>query len=412
MAHPSSAFLEIISAPTSRLHTVVTALSQVLTDAGIERDSAGFEARELLAFSLAGKRFELSEQLLSRLRLWEVMNEPWSQVLTQACELFAQAPSEGSGAEVQAEVQAGTGVFLSEGNSSEADGELSEAAYEQLVRVSFADVVSRRVNREPLQWILGYAPFRNLELQVGPGVFVPRPETELVVQAVLDEAARRLASDALTRAHMAQSAGSSKSTEPHSLTIVDLCAGSGAIGLSIAQELPEALVVGVELSDDAFAYLRRNEKRYALPNFCGIQADVLADNLGQLLNETFAKLASKKQLTPGVDIVISNPPYLPTVRPIEQPEASSDPDIALYGGSADGMKFPQALIRQVASILKPGGFVAMEHDLTQGQAMREAYKNAGFEQIMTAQDYSGADRWSQAYQPQARAAGRRSESNE
>ena len=408
MAHPSSAFLEIISAPTSRLHTVVTALSQVLTDAGIEQASAGFEARELLAFSLAGKRFELSEQLLSRLRLWEVMNEPWSQVLTQARELFAQAHSEGS----SAEAHAGTGVFLSEGNSSEADGELSEAAYEQLVRTSFADVVSRRVNREPLQWILGYAPFRNLELQVGPGVFVPRPETELVVQAVLDEAARRLASDASTRAHMAQSAESSKCTEPHSLTIVDLCAGSGAIGLSIAQELPEALVVGVELSDGAFAYLRRNEKRYALPNFCGIQADVLADNPGKLLNETFAKLASKEQLTPGVDIVISNPPYLPTARPIEQPEASSDPDMALYGGSADGMKFPQALIRQVASILKPGGFVAMEHDLTQGPAMREAYKNAGFEQIMTAQDYSGADRWSQAYQPQARAAGRRSESNE
>ena len=408
MAHPSSAFLEIISAPTSRLHTVVTALSQVLTDAGIEQDSAGFEARELLAFSLAGKRFELSEQLLSRLRLWEALNEPWSQVLTQARELFAQARREGS----SAEAHAGTGVFLSGGNSSEADGELSEAAYEQLVHASFADVVSRRVNREPLQWILGYAPFRNLELQVGPGVFVPRPETELVVQAVLDEAARRLASDASTRAHMAQSAESSKCTEPHSLTIVDLCAGSGAIGLSIAQELPEALVVGVELSDGAFAYLRRNEKRYALPNFCGIQADVLADNLGKLLNETSAKLASKEQLTPGVDIVISNPPYLPTVRPIEQPEASSDPDMALYGGSADGMKFPQALIRRVASILKPGGFVAMEHDLTQGQAMREAYKNAGFEQIMTAQDYSGADRWSQAYQPQARAAGRRSESNE
>lgn len=382
MAHPSSAF-EIISAPTSRLHTVVTALSQVLTDAGIEQASAGFEARELLAFSLAGKHFELSEQLLSRLRLWEVMNEPWGQVLAHARELFVQA-----------------------------QGELSVEAYEQLVRKSFADVVSRRVNREPLQWILGYAPFRNLELQVGPGVFVPRPETELVVQAVLDEAARRLASDASARAHMVQSAESSKSDEPYPPTIVDLCAGSGAIGLSIAQELPQALVVGVELSDGAFAYLRRNEKRYALPNFCGIQADVLADNLGKLLNETFAKLASKEQLTPGVDIVISNPPYLPTVRPIEQPEASSDPDMALYGGSADGMKFPQALIHHVASILKPGGFVAMEHDLTQGQAMREAYKNAGYEQIMTAQDYSGADRWSQAYQPQAREAGRRSESNE
>ena len=408
MAHPSSAFLEIISAPPSRLHTVVTALSQVLTDAGIEQASVGFEARELLAFSLAGKRFELSEQLLSRLRLWEVMNEPWGQVLTQARELFAQAHSEGS----SAEAHAGTGVFLSEANSSEADGELSEAAYEQLVRASFADVVSRRVNREPLQWILGYAPFRNLELQVGPGVFVPRPETELVVQAVLDEAARRLVGRASTQAHMAQLAESSKSDEPYPLTIVDLCAGSGAIGLSIAQESPQALVVGVELADSAFAYLRRNEKRYALPNFCGIQADVLADNLGKLLNETFAKMASKEQLTPGVDIVISNPPYLPTVRPIEQPEASSDPDMALYGGSADGMKFPQALIHHVASILKPGGFVAMEHDLTQGQAMREAYKNAGFEQIMTAQDYSGADRWSQAYQPQARAAGRRSESNE
>ena len=383
MAHPSSAFLEIISAPPSRLHTVVTALSQVLTDAGIEQASAGFEARELLAFSLAGKRFELSEQLLSRLRLWEVMNEPWGQVLAHARELFAHAHDESSA-----------------------------ETYEQLVRKSFADVVSRRVNREPLQWILGYAPFRNLELQVGPGVFVPRPETELVVQAVLDEAARRLVGRASTQAHMAQLAESSKSDEPYPLTIVDLCAGSGAIGLSIAQELPQALVVGVELSDGAFAYLRRNEKRYALPNFCGIQADVLADNLGKLLNETFAKLASKEQLTPGVDIVISNPPYLPDVRPIEQPEASSDPDMALYGGSADGMKFPQALIHHVASLLKPGGFVAMEHDLTQGQAMREAYKNAGFEQIMTAQDYSGADRWSQAYQPQARAAGRRSESNE
>lgn len=383
MAHPSSAFLEIISAPTSRLHTVVTALSQVLTGAGIEQASAGFEARELLAFSLAGKHYELSEQLLSRLRLWEAMNEPWGQVLAHARELFAHAHDE-----------------------------LSAETYEQLVRKSFADVVSRRANREPLQWILGYAPFRNLELQVGPGVFVPRPETELVVQAVLDEAARRLVGRASTQAHMAQLAESSKSDEPYPLTIVDLCAGSGAIGLSIAQELPQALVVGVELSDSAFAYLRRNEKRYALPNFCGIQADVLADNLGKLLNETFAKLASKEQLTPGVDIVISNPPYLPTVRPIEQPEASSDPDMALYGGSADGMKFPQALIHHVACILKPGGFVAMEHDLTQGQAMREAYKNAGFEQIMTAQDYSGADRWSQAYQPQARAAGRRSESNE
>ena len=190
------------------------------------------------------------------------------------------------------------------------------------------EAVARREAREPLQHITGRAFFRYLELQVGPGVFVPRPETESVVGWAID-AVRAM-----------------DVAEPR---IVDLCTGSGAIALALAQEVPRSRVHAVELSPQALKWARRNTEGSKVDLREGDAFTAFPDLNGQ------------------VDLVVSNPPYIPTAeRALMAPEARDhDPELALFSG-ADGLDAIRGVERTAHRLLRPGGVVVVEHADSQG----------------------------------------------
>ncbi|MEA5456093.1 peptide chain release factor N(5)-glutamine methyltransferase [Sinomonas sp. JGH33] len=205
------------------------------------------------------------------------------------------------------------------------------------VPAGFWDLVSERTRRVPLQHLTGKAPFRHLVLSVGPGVFVPRPETETLVTLALEWIA--------AQPGLAGTAGSP--------VVVDLGTGSGAIAASIAAECPTASVHAVELSELAHAWAERN---VALPEVGGRVRLVLGD-----LRTAFPDLDG------AVDVVVSNPPYIPAGMVPREPEAAEhDPELALYSGGEDGLELPLAAIASAARLLRPGGFFAMEHAEVQG----------------------------------------------
>jgi len=233
------------------------------------------------------------------------------------------------------------------------------------------DMVARRRTREPLQHITGLAPFRTLELHVGPGVFVPRPETEVVAQVAID-AAQRLADDG---------------TMP---LVVDLCAGSGAISLSIAAEVRGARVVAVEREHAALEWLRRN--RDALPEHVASRVEIVEGDV--------TDPAVLQRLNTTVDVVVSNPPYVPPHESPTEPEAHHDPDAALYGGGADGMEIPRGVMATAARLLVSGGLFVMEHSSTQGDDARAALASVGgFGAGETLPDLTGRDRMVVARRP-------------
>lgn len=217
----------------------------------------------------------------------------------------------------------------------------------------FERLIAARVTRLPLQHLTGIAHFRYLDLAVGPGVFVPRPETETVVQLALDFAAP-LASPLM----------------------VDLGTGSGAIAGSLAHENPNARVFAVELSDDAYPYSRKNLEPLGVTLVHGD------------MREAFGELNG------SCDVVVSNPPYIPANAVPREPEARDhDPHMALYGGGTDGMIMPRAAEATAARLLRPGGLFVMEHAEVQAAQMREMFEASGtWENITTNLDLTGRDR--------------------
>lgn len=235
------------------------------------------------------------------------------------------------------------------------------------VPAGYAALVEARAQRVPLQHLTGTAPFRGLELQVGPGVFVPRPETELVAGA------------AMGAARSAVEAGVGRPV------VVDLCTGSGAIAAAVAAEVPTARVVAVELSENGVVWAGRNLEGTGVELLHGDARRVGdAGEAGEGLHGT-------------VDVLVSNPPYIPGTRHHADPEVGRhDPVEALYGGGADGMDVPTALIRQAARLLKAGGTLVMEHDETQGEAMRQVTDTAQWSHVVVHQDLTGRDRYTTA----------------
>jgi release factor glutamine methyltransferase len=190
----------------------------------------------------------------------------------------------------------------------------------------FAELVAERARRIPLQHLTGKAYFRHVELAVGPGVFLPRPETESVVQLAIDRAA----------ALSAQGLRAPK--------IVDLGTGSGAIAAALADEVPGAEVYAVELSQLAAAWADANLTPRGVKLVRGDLATALPEHDGSF------------------DIVVSNPPYIPSGAVPNEPEvALHDPPEALYGGGEDGMRLPTAAAASAARLLKDGGYFVMEH---------------------------------------------------
>jgi release factor glutamine methyltransferase len=219
--------------------------------------------------------------------------------------------------------------------------------------------VSRRLEREPLQHITGRAPFRTLDLEVGPGVFVPRPETELIAGAAI-EAIRSL--------------GASRAA--------DLCAGSGAIALSLASETPVD-VWAVELDRQAVPYLERN--RDALPPEVAARVTIVPGDARTQLRE----------LDGTFDVIAANPPYIPgNARPKEPEVELFDPQLALYGLGPDGLEVPRGIVAAAARLLRPGGFYVMEHGAPQAAQVREILEGTGaFASIETHPDLAGWDRF-------------------
>lgn len=283
--------------------------------------------------------------------------EELAQVLVRATAALAQVPSPRVDAELLA------AHLLYDGSRSR----LQHAALmgERLTPNQVAEyeaLVARRARREPLQHITGRAPFHHLELSVGPGVFVPRPETELLVEEALG--VLRL---------------TEKTNAPR---VVDLCAGSGAIAAAIKSELPNAQVFAVELSEEAIPYARKN-----------------LEPLGVHLVQGDA-LTALTELAGTIDAVLSNPPYIPPANVPADPEAAlHDPDMALYGGGEDGMQMPTAIAARAYELLAPGGFFMMEHDDTQEEAVAELLARVGFERCYPVRDLNGRPRHSAGYKP-------------
>ena len=218
------------------------------------------------------------------------------------------------------------------------------------VATRYRELILRRGQREPLQHLTGHAGFRRIELAVGPGVFVPRPETEVLVEHALLGL-------------------------PDGGRAVDLGTGSGAIALSIAHERPDAEVVGVERSPEAFAWASRNRDRIAAnaPIVLGDLADALPEWDGT------------------VDVVVSNPPYVPDGMIPRDPEVERfDPALALYGGP-DGLDPMRAVLVTALRLLRPGGLLAVEHGELQGAEVRALLGDA-WQDAATHPDLTGRDR--------------------
>ena len=196
-------------------------------------------------------------------------------------------------------------------------------------------LVARREQRIPLQYLLGAVQFGRARILVGPGVFVPRPETEYLLEWALQAIADR--------------------TSP---TVVDLCAGSGAIALAISAARPDARVIAVERSDAALSWARRNVVAHV--NAGGSRVELRG---GDVLDQRLLA-----DLDGSVDLVTANPPYVPDGTPVEPEVADHDPAEAVFAGS-DGLSLIKPLISVAAGLLKVDGVLAIEHDDTQGETV-------------------------------------------
>lgn len=210
-------------------------------------------------------------------------------------------------------------------------------------RVRIEQLLTKRLSRVPLQHLLGSAGFRRIEVEVGPGVFIPRPETELVTEAGIRELSARPAGERIG---------------------VDLCSGSGAIAISLGIEVPGSRIHAVELSDDAIEWTRRNVAQHdASITASASRVEVVHADAGLVAEpgEPLARLAGQ------VAVVVSNPPYIPADMVPKDPEVRDhEPKLALYGGGDDGLAVIRMVLRTAAILLRPGGLVVIEHADVQG----------------------------------------------
>lgn len=230
------------------------------------------------------------------------------------------------------------------------------------ITAEYKELIGQRLLGRPVQYITGSAPFRYLDLEVGEGVLIPRPETELLV----DRAIGFLTS--------MENSNEAKS-------VIDLGAGSGAISIAITSEAAlkglSVSVIAVEKSEPAVVWLNKNIAKYDLP------IRVVVDDVATAL--------------PGVkaDLVLANPPYIPDDEKLPQEVDGYEPEIALRGGKVDGMQIPKLFIDSAARLLKPGGIFIMEHHEKQSDLIKQALKEE-FTLPQTHADLTGRDRFTSA----------------
>jgi release factor glutamine methyltransferase len=227
----------------------------------------------------------------------------------------------------------------------------------------FESLVAQRAGRVPLQHLTGRAPFRHLELAVGPGVFVPRPETELLAEWALEQLAGLEAP-----------------------VVVDLGAGSGALALAIAHEHPGARVTAVERDPGAIEWTRHNAAARA----------AAGDTPVEVLAGDMTDPGLLRDLDGAVDLVVSNPPYVPEGAVVPREVADHDPPLALWGGP-DGLDVVRGLLVTAARLLRSGGRLAIEHADQQGSALPALVRSHGaFADVADHRDLAGRPRFTTA----------------
>lgn len=224
-------------------------------------------------------------------------------------------------------------------------------------------LVARRAERVPLQYLTGTAAMGEIDLAVGPGVFIPRPETELLFAWALGQL------EALGHEH-----------QP---VVVDLCTGSGALALAIAHARPDAQVHAVELDAEALDWAKRNALQLA------DEGDTPIDlHAGDVTDPDILSHLNGK-----VDIVVSNPPYIPESARLDPEVADHDPRRALFGGP-DGLDVIRPMIGTIARLLRSDGTVAVEHDDTNGSDVAALFAaHGGFTDVVEHPDLAGKPRF-------------------
>jgi release factor glutamine methyltransferase len=223
-----------------------------------------------------------------------------------------------------------------------------------VVEETFWKLLDRRCSHEPLQYLTGVAFFRHLEIKVGPGVLVPRPESELLVESVLT--------------HIEKLDGQ--------VSVVDLGSGSGALALAVATEAPHTHVIAVEKSPEAIYWLKEN-------------VSFIDERVRILESDVATALVGVK-----CDVVIANPPYIPDSQQLPRDVAEYEPAVALFGG-ADGMNLPRLFISTASRLLKKDGFLAIEHHEAQGAAIADVLCD-NFTDILLHKDLTGRPRFTTA----------------
>jgi release factor glutamine methyltransferase len=231
------------------------------------------------------------------------------------------------------------------------------------VTQEFHDLVDARLLGKPVQYITGSAPFRYLELSVGAGVLIPRPETEILVDRVIG---------------FLQSSAAATEGKQEIKSVVDLGAGSGAISIAIATEAAlkdlAVTVVAVEKSTEAATWLNLNISKYEL------STRVVVEDVTTALDGVKA------------DVVVANPPYIPNHEKLPHEVIAFEPELALRGGEGDGMAVPKQFISAAARLLKSGGYFIMEHHETQGKLVKHAMATE-FTNIQSISDLTSRDRF-------------------
>ena len=225
--------------------------------------------------------------------------------------------------------------------------------------------LQRRAHREPLQYVLGYTEFHGLVIRVGPGVLIPRPETELLVEEAVGSIAKLEAHDSQLR-------------------FLDLCTGTGCIALALAKAFPGSAVYGTDTSETAIHYAEENARANGIQNVTFLK--------GSFFEPLAEKLASHLSC-PAFELIISNPPYVRTAEmKYLQPEVKDWEPVDALNGGEDGLDYFKIIIPEAKKYLRSKGLVMFEMGMGQADAVQEIAKAAGYGHTTLRKDYAGIDR--------------------
>lgn len=285
---------------------------------------------------------------------------PWRVLVTEAAVRLAAAGTASPVVDAELLAAHAAGVGRARIRSVLLTGE----AADPVAAARFADLVARRADRIPLQHLTGSAPFRYLDLAVGPGVFIPRPETELLAGWAVERARAALTARGVAR-------------------VVDLGTGSGAIAAAVASEAPGSEVLAVEVDPAAHPWAARNLDPLGVP---------------LLLADAAVLPRLRPDLVGAVDVVVSNPPYIPldAWESVTPEVRDHDPPLALWGGP-DGLEVVRALVAAARELLRPGGVLGVEHAEAQGDRLPALIvATGGFREVRDHPDLAGRPRYTTA----------------